>query len=463
MSRLFLTPPASQAALVLVLTLLSVAFAAAPPRSRAVTFNKDVAPILFKHCAGCHRPAEIGPFSLLSYKDAAKRANFLKEITADRRMPPWKPVHGYGEFQDERRLSEKEIRVIARWADSGAKEGDPQDLPAAPKFTDGWQLGKPDLILKAARPFTVPAGGRDILRCFVIPTGLKEERTVAAIEFRPSARRVVHHAVFGTDVKGEARKLEKSPGEGYAAPGGGMGVNLSGYLGGWAPGGAVRRLPPRVGRLLLANSDLVIQVHYVPSGKEEQDQPTIGIYFTEKRAWQQVRIAYLSELRLRIPAGEKRHRVSNKYTLPVDVHAIGALAHMHLLGREMKAHAELPDGKTVPLLWITDWDFNWQGQYQYVKPIPLPRGTVLHMEAYFDNSSDNPKNPNKPPITVWRGPRTVDEMCGFRLQVVVDRPGRDGLKFLRDVGKFRREGREEYRKWLRAQGRSGRAPVREED
>jgi hypothetical protein len=426
--------------------------ASAPPRPAPVTYNKHVAPILFKHCASCHRPGEIGPFSLLTYKDAAKRAGFLKEVTGARRMPPWKPVPGYGDFQDTRRLSDAEINILARWADTGAPQGDPRDLPPAPKFTEGWQLGKPDLILKMPEAFTVPAGGRDIYRCFVLPTGLKKKRAVAAVEFRPGNRRAVHHAVIAIDTSGAARKKDKADGKpGFRSPGGTFGIPVAGFLGGWSPGATPRRLPDGVGRRLPAGSDLVVQIHYPATGKEEKDQSAIGLFFTRKPPEKFVRVIVLPERRLRIPAGEKQYRVSARYTLPVDVHAIGVLPHMHLLGREMKLTAGLPDGKKQPMIWIKDWDFNWQGQYQYAREIALPKGTVLHLEASFDNSAGNPKNPNSPPRVVRNGPRTTDEMCECRVQITIDRPKTDGATLIKDLARTGRERRSAYRKWLRGE------------
>ena len=303
---------------------------AGPPRTRACHIQQagGLDPVQ------ALRPAAIGqarlaPFPLLSYKDAAKRANFLKEITSSRRMPPWKPVHGFGEFQDERRLSDEEIKIIARWADSGAKEGDSKDLPPPPKFQEGWQLGKPDLVLKMTEPFTIPAGEKEIYRCFVIPSGLKESRTVAAIEFRPGNPRVVHHARIYLDTSGAARKKEKKDSlPGFASPGGTVGVQITGILGGWVPGTTPRRLPEGMGRRMAKGSDLLMQIHYKPSGKEEKDQSTVGIFFNKKPPGKIVRGLSLVELRLHIPAGEKRYRRTASYKVPVDLHVIGITPHI---------------------------------------------------------------------------------------------------------------------------------------
>jgi hypothetical protein len=342
-----------------------------------------------------------------------------------------------------------EIQTIARWADSGAREGNPKDLPAAPKFTEGWQLGKPDLIIEMTEPFTVPAGGRDVYRCFVLPTGLKASRTVAAVEFRPGNRRVVHHARFYLDTTGAARKKDKKDGlgPGFRTPGGTVGVPISGNLGGWVPGTTPCFLPAGMGRRIARNTDLLLLVHYKPAGKEEKDQSSIGLFFNKTPPKRIVRGLVLVEPRLRIPAGERSYRRTASYTLPVDVHAISIGPHMHLLGREMKVTAVLPDGKKQPMIWITDWDFNWQGQYQFKTPVALPKGTILHMEAFFDNSSDNPHNPNSPPKLVRHGERTIDEMCECTIPLVVDHPPGDGIILMKDIQRVRRERRRLFEQW----------------
>lgn len=404
------------------ITLLLVFLAAGSARAAndVVTFNRDVAPILWKNCAGCHRPGEVGPFSLLSYQDAAKRADFIQDVTASRRMPPWKAEPGFGEFHDVRRLSDGELETLAKWSKAGAPEGDPSDLPPLPGFPEGWQLGEPDVVLKMTEPFDLPGDGPDVYRCFVLPIGNETDRTVAAVEFRPGNRKVVHHAIFYLDNSGTARRRDEADsGPGYASFGG-PGIPPTGGLGGWAPGASPRFLPDGVGKYLRRGSDLVLQVHYHLSGKPETDQSTVGIYYTKRPATKIVVGVPLLNRRLYIPAGEEHYRVTNDVTLPVDVNAIGITPHMHLLGREMQVTATLPDGARQPLILIKDWDFNWQDQYLYASPIKLPKGTKLELEAYYDNSANNPQNPNNPPQPVRWGEQTTDEMCLCVVQVVTD-------------------------------------------
>ena len=393
-----------------VLFFLSVWPVASP--QAAVTFNRDIAPIIYKNCATCHRPGEVAPFSLLSYSDVAKRAALIASVTAKRYMPPWKPEPGFGEFADQRRLTEKEIALIDEWATNGAAEGDPNEKPTPPQFQDGWQLGQPDLIVKVAEPYTVPAEGRDIYRCFVIPLNFSEERYVSAIEFRPGNRRVVHHAILHTEEPGPARERDAAnPGSGYNCFGGGGGIAGEGGLGGWVPGVTPRMLPDGLARSIPARSDLIIQNHYHPDGKPEIDQSTVGIYFAKTPPTQTLLTLPLVQRNLTIPPGDARYKVEASFTTPIDIRIIGISPHMHLLGREIKVTASLPDGSERPMIWIKDWDFNWQGQYLYREPLVLPAGTRIQMDAYYDNSSDNPRNPNDPPRMVRWGEQTTDEMA----------------------------------------------------
>ena len=399
---------------------------AAPAGGEArVTYSKDVAPILWKRCVGCHRPGEAGPFSLLTYKDAAKRAKFLKELVLERRMPPWKPEPGFGEFEGPRRLDDREIALIGRWADQGAAEGGPNELPAPPTFPEGWRLGPPDLILKMPEPFVVPAAGPDVVRCFVVPIGAIETRMVEAVEFRPGNSKVVRRALFFLDGNGAGRARDRAdPGPGYSSFGG-VKLTPTGSLGGWAPGTVPRRRPDGVGMLLSKGSDLILQIHYKPSGKPESDQSTLGVTFAKGPVSDTKIVAGLRivNFNLDLPAGASRRKVTARSTVPTDVHAIGITPHMHWLGQEMTVTATLPNGTVTPLIRIKEWDFNWQDEYQYARPVALPRGTRLDLEAYYDNSSANPRNPNSPPKDVRFGERPGDEMCLCTVQAVADHPG----------------------------------------
>lgn len=392
----------------------------AQPQSTAPTFCKDVAPILYKHCVSCHRPGEVGPFSLIEYKEAAKRAEFLAEIVHSQKMPPWKPEAGYGAFRDELRMSEGEKATIAAWAKNGAPEGNKKDLPKPPVFETGWALGKPDLVIEMPKPFKVAAGGQDIYQCFVIPLPLDQDQSIIAVDFLPGNRRVVHHAILFLDSNGQARRKADPETMSYRSFGG-PGILPTGSMGAWAPGARPVKLPEGTGRFLKKGSDLVLQVHYHPSGREETDQSKVGIYFAKTPTKHYVGAVALRSRSIAIPPGKADYTITTQSVpLPVPVEALGIFPHMHYLGKEMKVDAVLPDGKEVPLLWIKDWDFNWQGAYAYKDPVRLPKGTVLKLKAVYDNSESNPRNPSSPPKRVKWGEQTTDEMCLCGVQVITE-------------------------------------------
>lgn len=387
----------------------------APKPDATVTYNRDIAPILFSHCCVCHRPGESGPFPLLTYQDAVKHARQIGYVTTERIMPPWKPVPGFGRFREEGQLSERQIAMIAKWVADGMPEGPASDKPALPEFPTGWQLGEPDLILQMPQEFAVAAAGDDLHQHFVIPTGLKRDRMVEAIEFRPGNATVVHHAGFYLDVSGEARKLDEAdPDVGYA---GGPGPQFYSYgkLRSWLPGMRPQRLPRGYGQLLLKGTDIMMEIHYQRSGKPETDRSSIGIHFAPPGTKQLVFEIQVMDTKLAIPVGANRFHQHVSYTLPSQTTLLDVAPHMHMLGREVKAEARLPDGSVKELIWIKDWDFNWQGQYVFLNPIRLPSGTKIECDYYFDNTAGNPRNPFDPPQDVYWGEQSKEEMaiCNF--------------------------------------------------
>lgn len=379
------------------------------------TYNRDIAPILQANCMNCHREGEIAPFPLMTHADAARRAKQIIRVTQSRFMPPWRPEPGFGHFLGERRLSERELALFREWGDSGTPEGKADDLPAAPKFSEGWLLGEPDLVVKMEEPFEVPADGPDVFRNFVIPTSLGSDKLVTVAEFRPGNRRVVHHSIFYLDNSGAARRRDAGdPGPGYSTFGG-PGFLPIGSIGGWAPGGAPQALRDGMGRQIPKGADIVLQIHYHPTGKPEIDQSSIGIHFVREPSRKLVVPLTIVDRGLYIPEGAERHPMSGSYVLPNDVTLVGITPHMHLLGREMKVTAKSPQGQTTPLIWIKDWSFNWQDQYVFAEPLRLAKGTQIDVTAVYDNSEKNPLNPNTPPKTVTWGEQTTDEMfiCFF--------------------------------------------------
>jgi len=379
-----------------------------------VTFADGVASILYRHCAACHRPGESAPFPLLSYADASKRARQIAAVTASRYMPPWLPTPGYGAFQHERRLTDAEIAILRRWAAGGAPEGDRARTPNPPPPPQA-DLGKPDLSAAMRFPYAVPADGPDQYRCFVVPLALDRDRYVRALDIRPGDRRVVHHAILFQDLTGTARKRDTGTGyECFGSPG----FLPARGLGGWTPGSPVLRMPSDMPEVLFKGADLVLQVHYHPSGRPESDRTSTDLYFTDQPPKRHAMDVALGSTSIDIPPGDGNYQVRDHFTLPVDVDALGITPHAHYLCRDMKAFALLPDGSKRWLVWIQDWNFNWQDQYLYAHPLRLPAGTRIEMLFTYDNTAGNPRNPNQPPRQVRWGPGSADEMAGLHLQVL---------------------------------------------
>lgn len=388
-----------------------------------VTFNKHVAPILFRRCAECHRPGEVAPFSLLGYRDASKRAGQIAELTAGREMPPWKAEPGAGHFADERRLSDDEIATIRRWADSGAIEGDPADLPPAPRFTEGWRLGEPDLVLEMAEPYALPASGPDEYRCFVLPIQVPSGKSIKAIEYRPGNRKVVHHAVFTSMPRQQAAaKLAEGGGKSFLSGLAPPGRLLSGTLSIWTPGMEPHPLPDDLSAAWPEGSDLVMQLHLHPSGKPEVERSTIGIHFADKKPAARLVMTTLSNNAIDIQPGDANYERRASRTLDADATVFGVFPHLHLIGRSVRAEATLPDATKVPLISIPDWDFNWQYYYRYAEPLRLPAGTKVDVRWTYDNSAANPANPSKPPRRVTFGEQTEDEMAFLIFDVIASGP-----------------------------------------
>jgi hypothetical protein len=383
----------------------------------------------------------------LTYEQASKRAKDIARVVGDRHMPPWKPVPGFGpQLKHQKSLSEKEVATIVSWAEGGAPEGDPADLPPPAKFSDDWSLGTPDLVLEPAEDFRVPATGEDIYRCFVIPTDLPRDVDIAAVEFQPGNRRVVHHVLCYVDTTGQGRKRDEAdPGPGYSCFSG-PGVEIHGDLGGWAPGNEPNFLPESIGRTLPRKADVVMQVHYHASGKPESDRTRVGIYFSRKPIKQIMHWSGALNPGMKLPPGQSNTEIKAAWPVPIDLVGYAVTPHMHLLGRDMTMTLKLPDGRTLDLVKIDDWDFQWQNTYYFEQPIEIPKGSVLQVVAHYDNSAQNPRNPNHPPKEVAWGEATTDEMCvGFLAVTKKDqdltRPGEKD-----DVLEIFHKQREEMRK-----------------
>jgi mono/diheme cytochrome c family protein len=396
---------------------------AQPVTPGPVTFGKDIAAIVYDHCASCHRPGESGPFPLLTYDDVKKHAAQIAKVTESRFMPPWLPQAGYGDFADENRLTPEQIRKIADWVAQGAPEGPESEIPPAPKFAEGWQLGTPDLIVEAPQAFTLPADGTDVYWNFVLSPSITRRRFVKAVEVRPGEKRIVHHSNLIIDRTGWGHEQEPSPGAGFG------GMELAnrrsvfdpddGHFLFWRPGGAPYVEPDGLAWTLDPGNDLILNTHMRPSGKTEQIRPVVGLYFTDKP---QTKFPMLLQLErdgaINIPPGVRDFPVSDDFKLPIDVDVLSVNPHAHYLATLMEAYATLPDGTRKWLIRIPNWDQSWQTVYRYKQPVFLPKGSVVSMRYHYDNSAANVRNPNHPPKRVQAGNHATDEMGHFWLQVL---------------------------------------------
>ena len=402
-----------------------------------LTYHKDVLPILQKNCQECHRPGEVGPFALMSYKQAVNWAEDIKGHTQSKQMPPWKPVGGPG-YMNDRRMSDTEIATLAKWVDGGTPEGDPKDAPKPREFIEGWKLGQPDLILETPGDFNLGPSGFDMFRCFVLPTNLKEDKFVVAFEVRPGNAAVVHHTLnfFDTTGAGRAKELEEQKkakpsdqdfGPGYSVT---MGVGFIpeqskapagkpafGAISGWAPGQVPHHLPEGVGYYLPAGADMVVQTHYHRNGKPEKDRLRLGLYFAKgpiDKPFRAGTIQGLKQFWHTIPAGASEYKTHGTVYAHNEALLHSAMPHMHLLGKTVKITMQQPGQDAVTLVDIRDWDYNWQETYWFKEPIKIAKGTRFDVEAVYDNSDRNPNNPSSPPKTVIVGEQTTNEMLfGF--------------------------------------------------
>ena len=401
--------------------LLAAVIGQAGPVSRP-TFHKDIAPILFAYCATCHRPGQAGPFSLLTYEDARKRAAQIARVTQTRYMPPWLPAPGFGEFADERRLTDDQIETIRNWVQSGAPEGSAAESPAAPVFTPGWQLGPPDLVITATKPFTIPADGPDVFWNFILSPVLTESRQVKAIEIRPGDARIVHHANLLIDRSQTQRYREKLHGEGFP----GMDLTIASdtfdpdsHFLFWKPGAEPWKEPVGMSWRLDPGNDLILNVHLRPSGKPQTVQPSVGLYFTSEPQSKYPMLVQLEhDGALDIPGGDHDFLVSDDFQIPLDADLLAIYPHAHYLGKLLESYATLPDGTRLWLIRIPQWDLNWQAVFRYRRPVFLPKGTIVSMRFHYDNSAANPRNPSSPPIRVRGGNQSTDEMAHLWLQLL---------------------------------------------
>jgi hypothetical protein len=391
------------------LVLALVASSGASGDSKAsLTFARDVAPIFYKNCVGCHRTGEIAPMSLLSYKEVRPWAKAIREKVANRQMPPWHPDAKYGQWENDRRLAQKDVDTIVAWVDGGAKEGDLKDLPAMPKFASGWQIGEPDLVLKMPDEFVVPAEGAVPYQYFAVPTGFKEDRYIQALEARAGNLSVVHHIVM----------YVRDPRE--ATPRGQRRFNIGdGILGALSPGMTPFIAKPGQAKLIKAGSQLIFQMHYTPNGTAAKDRSMVGLIFAKQPVEKVITTKAAFDTRFVIPPQATNHEVKAEYEFEQDSHIISLMPHMHLRGKDIVYRANYPDGRSEILLAVPKYNFNWQVYYYPAKPLAIPKGTRIEAVAHYDNSTNNPGNPD-PTMSVRFGEQTWDEMMNAFFDFTVD-------------------------------------------
>ena len=428
---------------------------------KEVTFSRDVAPIILNNCVVCHRPNDIAPMSLMSYKEARPWARSIKEKVVTREMPPWSPDPAYGEFSNDHRLTQQQIETVVAWVDQGAKEGNVKDLPPMPEFAKGgWEIGKPDVVFTMAEQYSVEPNAPDNYVNFFIPTNFKEDKWIQAAEIQPGNRKVVHHVIaFIQTPQMMAKRDEKNPGrrstassvmymdgslkrvkmdapvtdDGCASQsatrraGAGGEENEGALLAGYAPGKQVDIWPAGTAKKVPAGATIMFQMHYSAfrgALKEAQkDRTRIGLIFAREQPDKMVLTAGAANLSFKIPAGAENHEVSACFTMPADVQVSSYMPHMHLRGKDMKYEAVYADGRRETLLWVPKFSFNWQEMYFLKKPLTLPKGTRLIVTAHFDNSSKNKYNPDPKKDVRWGDP-TYDEMMIGWADIVLPNPAK---------------------------------------
>jgi hypothetical protein len=411
-------------ALLLGICLTGVSFGQ-NPNPASVTFTKDVAPILQKNCQTCHRPGEAAPFPLLTYEQARPWASSMKRVVQQKIMPPWFADPSFGHFSNDRSLTEKEITTIVAWVNAGAPKGDPKDMPASPTFVEGWGIPKPDMIFELPHAFPVPESGMIEYQYVILPTGFTEDKWVQAAEARPTDRSVVHHMIAYVREPGSNYFKDQKPGVFFEAPPPKQDEKTdtsalpSDFLVGYAPGQPAEILRPGQAKLIKAGSDIVLEVHYTPNGKATSDQARLGLLFAKQTPKERVLTLSAVNGTFKIPPGDPNYRVDATFEVPREVKLVGLHPHMHTRGKDFEYRLIFPNGETKTILKVPAYNWHWQLWYNLAEPIILPKGTKIECTAHFDNSPNNPENPDPTKTVIW-GQQNWDEMMVGFFNLVFD-------------------------------------------
>jgi hypothetical protein len=376
------------------------------------TFSKDVAPILYKHCTGCHRPGTVAPMSLLTYKDARPWAKSIRDKIVDGEMPPWHADPKIGRFANARMLTEAERETLVGWANTGSREGDPADLPKAPAYADGWSIGKPDLVARMEKPYEVPADGVIEYQWFSFPTNLTEDKWIKSMEIRPGDATVVHHVLayaWSPDMPPRQRLVRVD--EAFATPSSRSSTDkpIGAFLMVVASGTGAYTFPQGSGRLLRKGTVITFQMHYTTNGTATRDQTEIGFVFAKEPPPSEMRAAFFSNARFTIPPGVDNHRIDAEATFLEDVKMWSLFPHTHLRGKRYEYRLVYPDGRNDLVLSVPKYDFEWQTEYHFAEPLSVPKGTKIVGSAWYDNSANNRFNPDPKAEVKW-GDQTWEEM-----------------------------------------------------
>ena len=385
-----------------------------------VTFHKDVEPILQKDCQECHRPGEVAPFSLLTYQQARPYAKAIKADVLQKKMPPWPADPHFSTFANDRSLSPAEIETLTAWVDSGAKEGDKSDAPAPRKWTEGWNISKPDVVLKMSAPFEVPAKGEIEYQYIVIPSGFTEDKWIQAVEVRPSNRAIVHHAVVYLREPGSKWMADAKPGIPYVPPNLTPSSRFANLLGAsndlltvYTPGMVPDIWKPGQAKQVKAGTDFVLQMHYTVNGKDTKDQTSIGLVFAAGEPTERIVTTAAVNNRFDIPAGDGNYKAEATVPVVNPMTMISLFPHMHLRGKSFQYDLIYPTGETKTILRVDHWDLNWQLSYKLAEPIQLTPGMKVKATAWWDNSANNPSNPDASKEVKWGDQSWEEMLVGF--------------------------------------------------
>jgi mono/diheme cytochrome c family protein len=377
------------------------------------TFTKDVAPLLYKHCAGCHRSGDMAPMSLLTYEEVRPWAKSIREKVAAGQMPPWHAVAPHGTFANDRRLSEQEKDTLIRWVDGGAPKGDPKDLPPSPKFTDGWEIGAPDVVISMPKEYEVPASGTIDYQYFEAPTNFTEDKWVQAIEVRPGVRSVVHHILVFCREPGATPQppafVPVVPEMPAARPNAPSRPQPRTLIATTAPGTNAMTFQPGRALRIRAGAVLQFQMHYTANGSAAKDKSSVGLVFAKQPPQEEIRTSAFVNHLLVLPPGERNKAVDSAIRFTEDTSIYALFPHTHLRGKSWEYRLVYPDGHTEVVLSVPKYDFNWQTYYVFTKPLTVPKGARLEATAHYDNSTANPWNPD-PKVEVRWGEQTWQEM-----------------------------------------------------